>query len=55
MIRLKIVMTHPLLLTMALGLAAHANPTIVINEFAAINDSGLQDEDGDHSDWLCLR
>ena len=54
MIRLKIVMTHPLLLTMALGLAAHANPTIVINEFAAINDSGLQDEDGDHSDWLEL-
>ena len=54
MIRLKTVMTHPLLLTMVLGLAAHADPTIVINEFAAINDSGLQDEDGDHSDWLEL-
>ncbi len=47
-------MTHPLLLTIALALAAHANPTIVINEFTAINDSGHQDEDGDHSDWLEL-
>ena len=54
MIRLKTVMTHPLLLMIALGLAAHADPTIVINEFAAINDSGLQDEDGDYSDWLEL-
>jgi|TARA_B100001971_G_scaffold107179_1_gene98562 hypothetical protein len=54
MTQLKTAMTHPLLFTMALALTAHANPTLVINEFAAINDSGLQDEDGDHSDWLEL-
>ena len=27
---------------------------LVISEFLAINDSGIQDEDGDHSDWLEL-
>ncbi|KKL69632.1 hypothetical protein LCGC14_2112980, partial [marine sediment metagenome] len=25
---------------------------LVISEFMAINDSGLTDEDGDHSDWI---
>lgn len=28
---------------------------MVINEFLAINDSGLQDEDGDRTDWIELR
>ena len=54
MARLGTPITHPLFLALTLGLGANADPTIVINEFAAINDSGLKDEDGDHSDWLEL-
>ena len=54
MARLETPITHPLFLALTLGLGANADPTIVINEFAAINDSGLKDEDGDHSDWLEL-
>ena len=36
----------------ALGQATE--PTVVINEIVAINDSGLKDEDGDFSDWIEL-
>src|SRR6478609_11918306 len=28
--------------------------TVIISEFVASNSSGLQDEDGDHSDWIEL-
>jgi hypothetical protein len=28
---------------------------VVINEFVADNANGIQDEDGDHSDWLELK
>ena len=38
--------------TVALGQAT--DPTVVINEFVAINDSGLRDEEGDFSDWIEL-
>ena len=30
----------------------HSQLTVQISEFVAINDSGIEDEDGDHSDWL---
>jgi hypothetical protein len=29
-------------------------PAIVINEFLAVNGTGIKDEDGDHSDWIEL-
>ena len=29
-------------------------PLVMISEFVALNDSGLTDEDGDHSDWIEL-
>lgn len=38
------------LLASALSSACLAGP--VISEFLASNDSGEQDEDGDHSDWI---
>ena len=43
-----------LILTASVSFAETPPPTIVINEFTAINDSGLQDEDGDFSDWVEL-
>ena len=42
------------LLSAAFFLGQAAEQTVVINEFTAINDSGLQDEDGDFSDWVEL-
>lgn len=33
---------------------ASAPPTILINEFMSANRTGLEDEDGDHSDWIEL-
>ena len=42
------------LILISLTLSNAAEPTLVINEFAAINDSGIQDEDGDFSDWVEL-
>ena len=38
----------------SLTLSQASEPKLVINEFAAINDSGIQDEDGDFSDWIEL-
>ncbi|MDP6794487.1 MAG: CotH kinase family protein [Verrucomicrobiota bacterium] len=43
-----------LILTTAVALGQEPQPTVVINEFTAINDSGLQDEEGDFSDWIEL-
>ena len=38
----------------SLTLSQASEPKLVINEFATINDSGIQDEDGDFSDWIEL-
>ena len=43
-----------ILLTTTGMLGQAASPTVVINEFVAINDSGLRDNEGDFSDWLEL-
>ena len=43
-----------ILLTTTVMLGQAASPTVVINEFVAINDSGLRDNEGDFSDWLEL-
>ncbi|MED5279657.1 MAG: chitobiase/beta-hexosaminidase C-terminal domain-containing protein, partial [Verrucomicrobiota bacterium] len=42
------------MLTTTVTLGQAASPTVVINEFVAINDSGLRDKEGDFSDWLEL-
>lgn len=44
-VALAMILTLPLL-----GTTAHA--TLSISEFVANNDTGLQDEDGDESDWI---
>lgn len=36
------------------GAAVQASGRVVINEFMADNESGIEDEDGDRSDWLEL-
>ena len=43
-----------ILLTTTVMLGQAASPTVVINEFVAINDSGFRDNEGDFSDWLEL-
>ena len=43
-----------LMISTTVVLAQAAKPTVVINEFTAINDSGLRDEEGDFSDWIEL-
>jgi hypothetical protein len=35
-------------------LASGANAQIMISEFMAVNSNGIQDEDGDRSDWIEL-
>ena len=39
-----------ILLTTTVTLGQATNSTVVINEFVAINDSGLRDNEGDFSD-----
>ena len=43
-----------LMLSTSVALGQAAELTVVINEFAAINDSGLRDEEGNFSDWIEL-
>lgn len=40
--------------TSAVQPAAQTAGSVVVNEFVASNQSGLQDEDGDYSDWIEL-
>ncbi|MDP6523840.1 MAG: lamin tail domain-containing protein [Kiritimatiellia bacterium] len=53
MLRTKSIMTFALslLVVMSSALTIYADG-LVINEFLAINDSVLADEDGDYSDWI---
>ncbi len=47
-----------LLLSLPLGLStsvvSQSSGNLIINEFVAANQTGLTDEDGDHSDWIEL-
>ena len=46
--------TIPFFIALAISAVAYSQDDVVINEFMAINDKTLQDEDGNYPDWIEL-